>query len=69
MAKLKNYILDFLNFLNFERNYSQNTINAYNGDLNEMRTYLDSYNGETELNQIDRSALQFFLSHISEKNC
>ena len=67
MAKLKNYILDFLNYLNFEKNYSQNTINAYNGDLNEMKTYLDSYNGETELNQIDRSALQFFLSHISQK--
>tara|TARA_B100001029_G_scaffold178764_1_gene186269 strand:+ start:1871 stop:2770 length:900 start_codon:yes stop_codon:yes gene_type:complete len=65
MTKVNNYIIEFLDYLNFEKNYSQNTIRAYKTDLNDFSTFLYSNDFAVELNKIKRSYVQFYLSSIS----
>ena len=62
---LKKNIIHFLNFIKYEKNYSNNTINAYKCDLNEMIAYFELNKKDLSLN--NRTSIQNFLSHISEK--
>ena len=63
--KRKDYITEFLVYLKIERNYSDNTIRAYKQDLIGFEDFLKSYGGSS-IHLVDRTAIQFYLSKISQ---
>ena len=63
--KRNNYISEFLVYLKVERNYSDNTIRAYKHDLLGYEDFLNSY-GDSSIHLVDRTAIQFYLSKISQ---
>ena len=65
--KRKDYIAEFLVYLKIERNYSDNTIRAYKQDLIGFEDFLNSF-GDSSIHLVDRTAVQFYLSKISQKN-
>lgn len=67
MVKRKDCILEFLEYLKNEKNFSHCTISAYKSDLNKFDSHLDNYAGNASIHEIDVSMLKFYLSKISEK--
>ena len=49
-----------------EKNYSINTIRSYKTDLICMQNFFKNYGNGDSLDKLDRSAVQFFLAHISK---
>jgi site-specific recombinase XerD len=68
MVKRNNYISEFLNYLNNEKNFSQHTISAYKTDLTNLDLFIEKYEGNLSFEDVDRSIIQFYLSEISERN-
>lgn len=68
MVKRNNYISEFLNYLKYEKNFSQHTISAYKTDLNNLDLFIEKYEGDLSFEDIDRPIIQFYLSEISERN-
>ena len=60
------FITDFLEYAKNERGFSQHTIRAYTFDLNEFERFLRAYDQNICLNDIDASALQFYIQSLSK---
>lgn len=62
-------IREFLDYLQFERNYSPHTVKNYSRDLQELFHYLQggSPEREVELAQIDHITIRDFLAHLYRK--
>lgn len=57
----------FIDFLKFEKRYSQHTIRSYSDDLNQFFCFLDSSFGHQELGQISSSLIRSWLAGLKEK--
>lgn len=62
---MKEYKIDFLKYLDIERNYSINTINSYNIDLNEYEEFLREKNIKIE--KTDYEFIRKYLVHMYDK--
>ena len=62
----KDFIVDFLEYIENERRFSQHTIRAYAFDLNEFERFLRYYDQNLCINDIDISALQFYIQSLSK---
>lgn len=60
------YILDYLNYLKFEKNYSENTILNYEIDLKEFEDYLNKNN--SNVLELDYKGIRGFLEYLDENN-
>lgn len=59
---MKNYIQEFLDYLKYEKNYSEQTINSYQKDLNEFV----AFSGE-EILKVDRKEIDSYLKYLYDK--
>ena len=60
-------IIDFENFLRFERNFSDNTLDAYLRDVRKLRDFAEFDMNDTGPLVITYENIQEFLFHISKK--
>lgn len=59
-------IKHFLNYIKYERRYSEQTIRAYERDLNEFNDYLKG-SGQVELSELSYYDLRLYLAHLNER--
>ena len=59
-------ISKFLSYIKNNRKFSIHTIRAYKYDLNEFEQFLMSYDQNIKIQDIDTSALQFFIQSLSK---
>jgi len=59
-SSIECYVIDFLNYLLFEKNYSINTIHAYRRDLHKLLRFLEV----SEISLLDNLNFEFFLGFI-----
>ncbi len=59
-------IRSFIDFLKFEKRYSQHTIRAYADDLEQFFRFLDSSFGAQELSQISSPLIRSWLASLKE---
>ncbi len=59
-------IRSFIDFLKFEKRYSQHTIRAYADDLEQFFRFLDSAFGAQELSQISSPLIRSWLASLKE---
>jgi len=69
---VKDEIGQFLNYLTYERNASENTVTAYRDDLESFLTFLsDDYftmpREQLELGRIDHLTVRAYLAHLSRR--
>jgi integrase/recombinase XerC len=57
------HIQSFLNYLRFEKRYSQHTIISYHNDLEQFFAFLSQY-GDTEINAISTSFIRSWLAEL-----
>jgi integrase/recombinase XerC len=57
----------FIDFLKFEKRYSQHTIRAYADDLQQFISFLDTVFGEKEITQASAPAIRSWLADLKEK--
>ena len=63
-----NKLIDqFILFIKNERKFSNHTIRSYKFDIQEFNEFLNSYDSKLDFNDIDRSAIQFFIQKLSKK--
>ena len=60
---MNKYMDDFINYLEYERNYSNNTIIAYKNDIIEFIDYLDTKR-ITNISDIDYDTIRTYLSYL-----
>lgn len=60
---MNKYIDDFINYLEYERNYSNNTIIAYKNDIIEFIDYLDTKR-ITNISDVDYDTIRTYLSYL-----
>lgn len=60
-------IINFLKYLKYEKNYSNNTVLSYGKDLKQFLDYLENLK-ITKFNNIDYKMLRNYLSLLYEKN-
>ena len=64
MNKLVN---EFINYLEYERNYSNNTIVAYENNINKFVLYLHN-NNINDINSVDYSVMRNYLNYLYKLN-
>ena len=65
---MKNQIETFLDYLLYEKNYSEHTWKSYQRDLEEFNTYLKvGRSGKIALEALDHITIRDFLGHLVEK--
>lgn len=57
----------FLNYLQFEKNYSQKTINSYRVDLIQLESYAKDYNEELTLINVDTDIIRQWIVNLLSK--
>lgn len=68
MVPIQNsHIQEFLEYLRFEKRYSQHTIISYQNDLEQFFTFLSQY-GNIEINAIATSYIRSWLAELKEEN-
>ena len=60
-------IEEFLNYLEYERNYSYNTIIAYKNNINKFFLYCND-NGIKNINNIDYNFIRRYISYLYDNN-
>ena len=60
---MNKYMDDFINYLEYERNYSNNTIIAYKNDIIEFIDYLDTKR-ITNISDVDYDTIRTYLSYL-----
>ncbi len=60
-------IREFLDYLRYERKYSQHTIRSYRTDLLDFLNFMQSYETSADLRTIDGSVIPYFLSKQTRK--
>lgn len=63
---MKKIIIDFLEVLQFEKKYSDNTILNYKNDLDDFVTYITEL-GYSKFNEIDYQVIRKYLTYLYEK--
>ena len=63
---MKKIIIDFLEVLQFEKKYSDNTILNYKNDLDDFDTYITEL-GYSKFNDIDYQVIRKYLTYLYEK--
>lgn len=63
---MKKIIIDFLEVLQFEKKYSDNTILNYKNDLDDFVTYVTEL-GYSKFNDIDYQVIRKYLTYLYEK--
>lgn len=58
-------VKDFLNYLEIEKRYSQNTINAYKRDLNDFNSFIK----KESIDLIDEITIKNYLAYLYLKKC
>ncbi len=64
---LERYIVDFLNYIKLEKNYSKHTIINYQGDLLEFINFLEA-EGVDDLSLVDVAFARYYMNYISTKD-
>lgn len=59
------YFKEFLDYLNYERNYSKDTISSYGNDLEEYMLYLESFN--KDILKIKYNDIKDYLTFLNNK--
>lgn len=62
-CSVKQSIQNYINFLKFEKNFSNHTIIAYENDLMEFADFI----GEKSISDINKNDIRSFLTFLSEK--
>ena len=57
-----NYISDFLNYLEIDLNYSDNTISSYDSDLSKLAMYFD----KKDLRKLSNKDLEKYITTLEE---
>ena len=60
------HLQSFLEYLGFEKRYSQNTLISYKTDLEQFFSYISSAYGQTEINTVTSSYIRSWLSELKE---
>jgi integrase/recombinase XerC len=60
------HILQFLQYLQLQKRYSQHTVIAYENDLQSFFTYISKQYGATALSDINSSFVRSWLAHLKE---
>ena len=60
-------VKSFLNYLEYERAYSQNTINRYRDSLRDFERYFKELDGELQWTGVDRDVIRDWLGHLMDK--
>lgn len=63
------YISPFINFLKYEKRYSQHTVTAYQTDLRDFFEFLYITYGEQLLAEIDYQQIRSWLAALKEQSC
>ncbi|MEO7310786.1 MAG: tyrosine-type recombinase/integrase [Chitinophagaceae bacterium] len=58
------YIVAFIDYLKFEKRYSQHTIRAYSDDLDQFFTFLSSNYGELAIGDVIASFIRTWLANL-----
>ena len=56
----------FLDYIAYEKRYSQNTINAYRSDLDQFFTFLDSQYNFTDIYKVDHQVVRSWVVSLME---
>jgi len=65
---MEEYVKQFLEYLEIERNYSQNTIDSYGRDLRDFRKFLLGIGGSLQsIGEIDHLTIRSYLAHMQER--
>lgn len=60
-------IKEFLNYLQFERNYSPRTINSYGSDLNEFELYFKNLDSHLSWESVDSDVIRDWMGSMMDK--
>ncbi|MBS1666934.1 MAG: tyrosine-type recombinase/integrase [Bacteroidetes bacterium] len=60
-------ILPFIDYLKFEKRYSEHTIRSYRDDLAAFFEYLSQYSGELKLEEISSALIRSWLADLKNK--
>lgn len=64
---MANYLLDFLDYLRYEKSASSNTISSYEGDIEQFYEYLrSSGKGGVDVPGVDNLDIRGFLAHLAK---
>ncbi|MBZ4192098.1 tyrosine-type recombinase/integrase [Niabella beijingensis] len=66
-GQLSAHIDAFVNFLRFEKRYSQHTVIAYTTDLQEFTSFLSAIYGDIRLEEISYTFIRSWLAHLMEQ--
>jgi integrase/recombinase XerC len=65
---VKNYIDEFISYIEIERNYSQHTVGSYRADLLDFRKFLIRLNSsQPPIGEIDHLAIRSYLADLQER--
>lgn len=64
---MKKLVNEFINYLEYERNYSNNTILAYENNINKFVLYLND-NSINDINNVDYSVMRNYLNYLYKLN-
>lgn len=68
MHHSESYIQPFINYLKYEKRYSQNTIIAYQHDLESFWQYISTQYGNIPINEISYQFIRSWLADIRNKD-
>ncbi|MCK5077234.1 MAG: tyrosine-type recombinase/integrase, partial [Calditrichia bacterium] len=60
-GKLKNFLEQFLEYLRYQKSFSEKTIEAYYLDISQFITYLETDNNNFSIEKIDHNIIKAFL--------
>ena len=63
---MNKYVDDFINYLEYERNYSNNTIIAYRNNVMQLIDYLNN-NNINDIKKVDYDTIRNYLSYLYNK--
>src|SRR5512135_1592043 len=64
---MANYLLDFLEYLRYERGASDNTITSYENDIEQFYEYLRETQKAVDLLSVDNMDIRGFLAYLAKK--
>ena len=64
---MSNYLLEFLEYLRFERGASDNTITSYENDIEQFYEYLRETQKSVDLLSVDNMDIRGFLAFLAKK--
>ncbi len=67
MTKWNDKILDFINYLKFERNFADNTLDAYQRDIQKLQQYAEEHLDNVGPEQVSYEELQEYLYQLSKE--